>query len=218
MCHLSPVVAQFIPREILLACDFSHGEKWDKGVSAQLPGQCGMLPKRPTCFRILRAVAWLVGRKRLGEQQPGLLACIKETGILLSKFWTPLGSLALSHWGCLIWRSFKGSMGIQRLCMPHPHTSLASGQLHVRTGGKTLQMTAEFVQKADPTLGLGENTRTWAFSTVLGKVNRRLLVPSQALQGKEKAHKLKILLPKGDPYPYCVNCCVSQPSHWVPKQ
>lgn len=111
MCHLSPVVAQFIPREILLACDFSHGEKWDKGVSAQLPGQCGMLPKRPTCFRILRAVAWLVGRKRLGEQQPGHLACIKETGILLTKFWTPLGSLALSHWGCHIWRSFKGSKG-----------------------------------------------------------------------------------------------------------
>lgn len=83
LCHLSPMVAQLMPREMFLACDFSHEEKWDKGVSAQLAGQYGMLPKRPTSFRILRAVAWLVGRKRLGEQQPGLLECIGETRILL---------------------------------------------------------------------------------------------------------------------------------------
>lgn len=106
-------------REIFLACDFSHGEKWDKGVNAQLPGQCGMLPKRPTSFRILRLVAWLVGRKRLGEQQPGLLECIKETGIL-TKSWTPLESLALSHWGYLIWRSLRGSMGISEALHASP--------------------------------------------------------------------------------------------------
>ena len=102
--------------------------------------------------------------------------------------------------------------------MPHPHASLASGQLHVCTGGKPLQMAAEFVQKVNLNLGPGENTQTWVFSTVLGKVNRRLLVPSQALQGKEKAYKLKMLLSKGDTCPYCVNCCVSRPSRWVPRQ
>lgn len=143
------------------------------------------------------------GGEWLEEQQPGLLESIKGIKILLTTSKFPLESPSMSYKGCLTCRSHQlapkhpqHSTQLTPTCTPLPMASIPC------TPPRTMRIWADSLWACAETqtnsVGLEESAQTWAFSTILGKTNRRLSTADLALRDQENAYKLKNFESKGD--------------------